>query len=242
MGRRILPRHLSAKNKNYETKPISRLLSEKRETKYAEEGKSCGCAMRHRSRQKDHGLHAGWNALGASFGVLPVHLYELFMGSKSAQTSVRALSLYLRTARSYASIRQGPSRRSDPNPVVREGEMKARICELGHMASDAQLYSGRASSAMIIITLLYPGRNVALQALGVIRGRIFCQRLVRVMAGDAGDASVSSSCLPAAAVLQTVGCKADVQPPNRRRTIQEDILPGAVTGSTEVDRLNRIQV
>jgi hypothetical protein len=120
--------------------------------------------------------------------------------------------------------------------------MKARISEFGHMAGDAQLYSGRAGSAVIVIAFLYAGRDVALQALGVIRRRVFHQRLVRIMARDAGDASVSLSCLPAAAVLQTVGCKADVQPPNPSRTIQEDILPSAVTGATKVERLNRVQV
>src|SRR5271165_1024877 len=64
---------------------------------------------------------------------------------------------------------------------------------------------------------------------------------MRVVTGDASDASVSLSFLPAAAVLQPIGAKANIQPSDPDRAIRDDILPGAMARATKVHRLDGIQ-
>jgi hypothetical protein len=85
----------------------------------------------------------------------------------------------------------------------------------------------------MIVALGCAGSQVALQTPRVVGRRIQRERPVRVMAGDARDPRVSF--LPALAILQTVGCKANIQGSNSGWTVGDHILPRTVAGATKID-------
>ena len=71
------------------------------------------------------------------------------------------------------------------------------------------------------------------QAPGVVSGQIVDERLVGVVAGDAGDARVSGAA-PATALFEAVGLEADGDDSDVGGQEHGYVGRGAVTGSAEV--------
>jgi len=77
--------------------------------------------------------------------------------------------------------------------------------------------------------------GVAGEAICVVRSDVVRERLVRIVAGNAGDAGVALS--PTLAVFKTVRCEANVEYPgaDAGHLTGDDVLPSAVTGAAKID-------
>jgi len=98
----------------------------------------------------------------------------------------------------------------DANPMIRKRGMQVRRLDFRHMTRYAILCRDRASAAGTIGRLFLIGdRDVTPQAIHIVGAGDLYQRLVRVVACDAGDSRVSLC--PALTVLQTIGREPDVE-------------------------------
>ena len=75
------------------------------------------------------------------------------------------------------------------------------------------------------------------EALCIVARSIFRERLVRIVASDAGKPQVTFS--PALALHQTIRLRAKIGHACRMREL--DVPPGAMTGSAKIDRISRTQ-
>lgn len=75
------------------------------------------------------------------------------------------------------------------------------------------------------------------EALCIVAGSIFRERLVRIVASDAGKPRVAFS--PALALHQTIRLRAKIG--HTGQMCELDVPPGAMTGPTKVDRISRTQ-
>ena len=139
----------------------------------------------------------------------------------------------------HKSIWIGHTRPDHTNPVIREGCVESGRLIFRHMASHAFRLSHRARSSRMIGRLLGIPQNVTTKTNRIIRHWIGRERLVRVVAGDAGNSCVSLH--PASAALKAVWCKADVQDSQCDAPAINHILPSAMAGPAKIDRLHRIE-
>lgn len=66
----------------------------------------------------------------------------------------------------------------------------------------------------------------------IVGGDVVRKRFVRIMAGDAGDASVSAS--PALAVFETIGGEANVEDADFEEMTGDDVLPSAMACAAKI--------
>ena len=125
----------------------------------------------------------------------------------------------------------------DADPVIGEGGMQVGRRDPGHVAAGAIFLGNRAGSAGMIFGF-FSGRTCGMagQAICVVRGEVVRERLVRIMAGHAGDARVAFG--PAAAVFESIGCEADVEDAGFDHVARDNVLPGAVASAAEIDRID----
>jgi hypothetical protein len=123
--------------------------------------------------------------------------------------------------------------------VVSEFRMSARNLILGHVTGDAVLRTARAGSRVMIGRSLRAfGRSVAMKTGPIVGGGVTHKRLVRVMASEAGDSSVTHP--PAAAEFKTVRLKADGG--NPFHAALHHVCPGAVTRAAEINGIDGVQL
>ena len=125
----------------------------------------------------------------------------------------------------------------DADPVIGEAGMEIGRLDFGHVAGDAIFCGdGTSGSGMICGLILGPAGRMTGEAICVVGGSVVGERLVRIVAGDAGDASVAFC--PAAAVFEAIGGEADVENAGVNHVTGDDVLPGAVTGPAKIDVIN----
>ena len=73
---------------------------------------------------------------------------------------------------------------------------------------------------------------MAREAILIIGGDVARKRFVGIVAGHAGNACVA--CGPALAVFKTIGGEADVLDAGVDHRTGDDVLPSAMTGTTEI--------
>jgi len=109
----------------------------------------------------------------------------------------------------------------------------------GHMATDAVFRASRACCAgMIARALRTLGRKVASETAIVVGPQIALQRLVRVMAGKAGDSGVSL--FPATAEFEAVRLKAYGCDPFHAAL--HDVCPRTMASATEVHGIDGFEL
>lgn len=124
----------------------------------------------------------------------------------------------------------------DANPVIGETGMQIWRLDFGHVASDAIFCGDGAGEAGMILGSFFCGAcGVASEAICVVGSDVVRERLVRIVARDAGDAGVALC--PALAVFETVRCEAHVENPgaNAEHLAGDDVLPSAMAGAAEID-------
>src|ERR1700733_402980 len=109
----------------------------------------------------------------------------------------------------HKSIWIGHTRPDHANPVIREGCVESGRLISRDMASHAFRLSHRARSSRMIGRLLGIPQNVTTKTNRIIRHWIGHERLVRVVAGGAGNLGVSLH--PESASIKSVWGEGDVQ-------------------------------
>ena len=82
---------------------------------------------------------------------------------------------------------------------------------------------------------------MAREAFGVVGTRALIELFVRIVAGDAGEASVAVGVAPALAVFEAVRLEADVHHVGKFFLAEDDVGPGAVTCAAEIHRCSCIE-
>lgn len=129
----------------------------------------------------------------------------------------------------------------DANPVVGKGRVEGRELDFWHVARDAVFCGDGATCAGTHGgALLGGGGDVAGEAVGIIGSRIVNERFVRIVAGNASDASVALG--PTATVFEAVRGKADVESVSGIQMGRDDVLPSAMAGTAKVDGIDAGQI
>jgi len=116
--------------------------------------------------------------------------------------------------------------------MIGEWRVHAGDFDLGHVACDAVLCADRARVARMILQPLAFLCVVTRQTFLIVRASVFYQLLVRVVAGDAGQAGFAL--VPAFAVFQAIGLEADVG--DAGCACLKHVCPRAMASTTEVYR------
>jgi len=123
----------------------------------------------------------------------------------------------------------------DANPVISETGMQIWRLDFGHVAAYAISCSNGTGKAGMIFGFFFCGAcGVASEAVCVVGTDVVRERLVGIVAGDAGDAGVALC--PALAVFETVRCEAHVEhaSANAEHLTGDDVLPRAMAGAAEI--------
>ena len=140
--------------------------------------------------------------------------------------------------RTLKSLRDRRVFANDTNQMIGECRVHLGDLDLRHMAVYTVFRSNRARGAGVIPGgFVHWGRNMASEALCIVAGIIFRERLVGIVARNAGKPRVAVS--PALALHQAIRLRANIGDACHVREL--DVPPGAMAGSAKIDRITRTQ-
>ena len=125
--------------------------------------------------------------------------------------------------------------------MVGKGRVERGKLDLWHVAGDAVFSGdGTCGAGMNGCAFFGGGRDMTGEAIRIVGSRIVNERFVRIVAGNASDASVALR--PTAAVLEAIRSEAHADHVSGIQLGSHDILPSAMAGAAKIDRIDAGQI